>query len=178
MAVKGKELNKAKQLDMKIIVGIIVFIVAYIIFQNTVMSTLIPSQTAQLIFNIVVLIILIGLFVYVLVRQWQVYLLSLTNKEFEIDKKGLARGKCILCIPTSSFLGLKKFENYDEATAGKPQNCVIASLKDKDTFVLIYKEGKEKKSVKFQCSVKFYNELKQLVLLNQKNTEKENKKKK
>lgn len=177
MAVKGKELNRAKKLDMKIVVGIIVFIVAYLIFQNTLMNKIVPAGAPQLIINIVVLVILLVLFVFVLFRQWQVYLLTLTNKEFEIDKKGLVRGKCVICIPVNSFLALKKAENYDEKTAGKPLKCTIASL-DKESYVLTYKDGKDKCSVKFQCSVKFYNELKQLVLSNQKMQEKNNKKSK
>ena len=177
MAVKGKELNKAKQLDTKWIVGIIVLVVAYIIFQFTPLMNLIPKDK-QLIFHIVALVVMLGLFIFVLIRQWQVYLLTLTNKEFQIDKKGIARATCVLFLSTKSFMGLKKAENYDPATAGKPLNCTIGALKDKDSYVLIYKEGNEKKSVKFQCSVKFYNELKQLVLLNQKNMEKEKKAKK
>lgn len=166
MAVKARENVRMREFSPMIMVGIGVFVIAYILLYDRFVGS-IEDYALKTGIGIAALAIMILLFIFVLRYISTSFDMLLSHAKLTVDRKILFWNKQVADIPTKDFLGVVKEENYKN-TAGKPQNLTVGAIEGMAKYIITYRVSGGKKSVKIQCSPKFFKEVKQLVESNQK----------
>ncbi len=169
MAVKAREEVRMREFSPFLMIGIGVVVIAYILLYDQFVNS-IEDVVARNAIGVVCLAIMMTLFCVIVRYISTSFNLLLTHAKLTVERKILMWHSQVADIPTSTFKAIETLENYPGKPKGK--NLTVGKISDMDKYVLTYAEGGETKTLRLQCSQKFYNEIKKLVESNTKTTKK------
>lgn len=174
MSIKAREHVKQLSFSPVWYIGILL-VVVYIMFFFEKTVALLPENFQQP-FRYAVYVITLIVFIYLLIYTSLYYTMMLSHKNLQIERYFLFFHWGAAMVMVKDFIEIVPEKKY--TGQARPKNCTIHKLDGFAKYVLTYREKGEIRAVKIQCHRNFYDEVVDLIELNQRIADNAAKKKK